>query len=128
MLAKIIDGKALAAAVRASLLSRIAALAARGVRPGLAAIFAGEDAASQVYVRNKTRACEETGLHSEVHRFPASVAESALLEHIARLNADRSVHGILDSSAIAQIGNPLNLQLFLSTFHLASFLLFVAVW
>ena len=95
MPAKIIDGKALAAAVRASLLSRIAALAARGVRPGLAAILAGDDPASQVYVRNKTRACEETGLHSEVHRFPASVAESALLEHIARLNADRSVHGIL---------------------------------
>ena len=95
MPAKIIDGKALAAAVRASLLSRIAALAARGVRPGLAAILAGDDPASQVYVRNKTRACEETGLRSEVHRFPASVAESALLEHIARLNADRSVHGIL---------------------------------
>ena len=95
MLAKILDGKALAAAVRASLKSRIDALAARGVRPGLAAIFAGEDAASQVYVRNKTRACEETGLRSEVHRFPASVAESALLEHIARLNADRSVHGIV---------------------------------
>ena len=95
MPAKIIDGKALAAAVRASLISRIAALAARGVRPGLAAILAGDDPASQVYVRNKTRACEETGLHSEVHRFPASVAESALLEHIARLNADRSVHGIV---------------------------------
>ena len=95
MLAKILDGKALAAAVRASLKSRIDALATRGVRPGLAAILAGDDPASQVYVRNKTRACEETGLQSEVHRFPASVAESALLEHIARLNADHSVHGIV---------------------------------
>ena len=55
MPAKIIDGKALAAAVRASLISRIAALAARGVRPGLAAILAGDDPASQVYVRNKTQ-------------------------------------------------------------------------
>ena len=95
MAATIIDGKSLAAAVRASLKSRIAALAERGVRPGLAAILAGDDPASRVYVRNKARACEETGVHSEVHRFPDDVPETALLERLAQLNADPRVHGIL---------------------------------
>ena len=95
MLAKIIDGKSLAAATRASLKSRIDALAARGLRPGLAAIIAGADPASRVYVRNKVRACEETGVRSEVHEFPADVSEGALLERLAQLNADPRVHGIL---------------------------------
>jgi len=95
MLAKIIDGKSLAAAVRASQKSAIDALAARGVRPGLAAILAGDDPASRVYVRNKARACEETGVRSEVHAFPDDVTEAALLERVAQLNADPLVHGIL---------------------------------
>jgi methylenetetrahydrofolate dehydrogenase (NADP+)/methenyltetrahydrofolate cyclohydrolase len=95
MPATLIDGKAVAAAVRAEAKSRAAALVARGVRPGLAAVLAGADPASRVYVRNKVRACEETGLHSEVHEFPAPVAESALLECVARLNADPRIHGIL---------------------------------
>ena len=95
MLAKIIDGKSLAAATRASLKSRVDALAARGLRPGLAAILAGADPASRVYVRNKVRACEETGVRSEVHEFPADVSEGALLERLAQLNADPRVHGIL---------------------------------
>jgi methylenetetrahydrofolate dehydrogenase (NADP+)/methenyltetrahydrofolate cyclohydrolase len=95
MLAKIIDGKSLAAAERAALKDRIAALAARGVRPGLAAILAGDDPASHVYVRNKARACEETGVRSEVHALAADISESALLERIAQLNAAREVHGIV---------------------------------
>ena len=95
MPATLIDGKSLAAAVRASLKDRIDALALRGTRPGLAAILAGDDPASRVYVRNKSRACEETGLRSEVHEFPADVSEGALLERIARLNAARAVHGIV---------------------------------
>jgi len=95
MAAILIDGKSLAATVRASLKNRIDALAKHGVRPGLAAILAGSDPASRVYVRNKARACEEVGLHSEIHEFPQDVAESALLECIAKLNAQRSVHGIL---------------------------------
>ena len=95
MLAKIIDGKSLAAALRASLKSRIDALAARGVRPGLAAILAGDDPASRVYVRNKARACEDTGVRSEIHALPENVSERALLERIAQLNADRAVHGVL---------------------------------
>ena len=95
MPARLIDGKSLAASVRASLKSAIETLAARGARPGLAAILAGDDPASRVYVRNKSRACEETGVRSEVHEFPQQVAESALLECVARLNADPRVHGIL---------------------------------
>jgi len=95
MPAKLIDGKSLAAAVRASLESRISALAARGVRPGLAAILAGDDPASRVYVRNKARACEESGLHSEIHQLPQDLSASELLERIDRLNAQRLVHGIV---------------------------------
>ena len=95
MPATLIDGKSLAAAERAALKSRIDALAGRGVRPGLAAILAGDDPASRVYVRNKARACEESGLHSEVHALAADIPERALLERIARLNAARAVHGIV---------------------------------
>ena len=95
MLAKIIDGKSLAAALRATLKSRIDALAARGVRPGLAAILAGDDPASRVYVRNKARACDDIGVRSEIHELPENVSERELLERIARLNADRAVHGVL---------------------------------
>jgi methylenetetrahydrofolate dehydrogenase (NADP+)/methenyltetrahydrofolate cyclohydrolase len=81
--------------VRASQKKAIESLAARGARPGLAAILTGNDPASRVYVRNKARACEETGMRSEIHEFPEGASESALLECIARLNADRAVHGIL---------------------------------
>jgi methylenetetrahydrofolate dehydrogenase (NADP+)/methenyltetrahydrofolate cyclohydrolase len=95
MPARLIDGKALAAELRAALRPAVAALAARGVRPGLAAVLAGDDAASQVYVRNKTRACEEVGVRSELHRFGADVSEARLLECIAALNRDAAVHGVL---------------------------------
>jgi methylenetetrahydrofolate dehydrogenase (NADP+) / methenyltetrahydrofolate cyclohydrolase len=95
MPAKLIDGKAVAASVRAALEPRVKALAARGVKPGLAAILAGADPASRIYVRNKVRACGETGVRSEVHEFPEPVAEAELLQRIAVLNLDKSVHGIL---------------------------------
>jgi len=95
MAAKIIDGKSLAAQLRHSLKTAVAALVARGVRPGLAAILAGDDPASRVYVRNKARACDDTGVHSEIHELPENVSERTLLERIARLNADRAVHGVL---------------------------------
>ena len=95
MLAKIIDGKSLAAALRAAQKNAVESLARRGVRPGLAAILVGNDPASRIFVRNKARACEETGVHSEIHEFPDDVAETALLERVAQLNADRRVHGIL---------------------------------
>ena len=95
MAARIIDGKALAAELRAALKPAVAALAARGARPGLAAIVVGGDAASGVYVRNKIRACEETGVRSEAHELPAQASEQAILERVAALNADARVHGIL---------------------------------
>ena len=95
MTARLIDGKALAAEVRAALRPAVGALAARGARPGLAAIVAGDDPASRVYVRNKVRACEEVGVRSELHEFPADVAERALLECVAGLNRDPALHGIL---------------------------------
>ena len=95
MPATLIDGKLLATALRASQKTAIESLAARGMRPGLAAILAGDDPASRVYVRNKARACEETGVRSEIHEFPQQVSEGALIACIERLNADRAVHGIL---------------------------------
>jgi methylenetetrahydrofolate dehydrogenase (NADP+)/methenyltetrahydrofolate cyclohydrolase len=95
MAARILDGKALAAAVRASVKETVARLAARGIRPGLAVILAGDNPASAVYVRNKVRACEETGVRSEVHRYGGDVTERALLDRIAALNSDPAVHGIL---------------------------------
>lgn len=95
MSATLIDGKSLAATVRAEQKNAIASLAARGVQPGLAAILAGNDPASRVYVRNKARACGDSGVRSEVHEFPEQVSEAALLECVARLNADPRVHGIV---------------------------------
>ena len=95
MVARILDGKALAASIRADLKQKVAALEQRGVRPGLAVILAGEDAASRVYVRNKVLASEQTGVRSELCEFPSSVSESELLDRVAALNADPAVHGIL---------------------------------
>jgi len=95
MAARILDGKALAASIRADLRQNVTALAQRGIRPGLAVILAGEDAASRVYVRNKVLASEQTGVRSELCEFASSVTESELLDRVAALNADPAVHGIL---------------------------------
>lgn len=95
MAARILDGKSLAAQLRAGAKERVAHLAQRGIRPGLAVILAGEDPASQVYVRNKMRACEETGIRSIRCEFPSTVTESALIERVRALNSDSAVHGIL---------------------------------
>jgi methylenetetrahydrofolate dehydrogenase (NADP+)/methenyltetrahydrofolate cyclohydrolase len=81
--------------LRDALKPAVAALAARGARPGLAALVVGDDAASRVYVRNKIRACEQTGVRSESHELPAQASEQAILERVAALNADARVHGIL---------------------------------
>src|SRR5690349_2210992 len=95
MAARILDGKSLAAEIRAAVKQRVAALAQRGMRPGVAVVLVGDSPASRIYVRNKTRACEETGFHSRQVDLPESVAESALLAEIERLNADPQIHGIL---------------------------------
>ena len=95
MTAKIIDGKSLAAATRAALKQKVDALVQRGVRPGLTVIIAGDDPASKVYVRNKALAAKEIGVRSEVLEYAGDVSESELLDRVARLNANREVHGIL---------------------------------
>ena len=95
MTAKLIDGKAIAQQVRMEWKERAAALTRRGATPGLAVIIIGDNPASQVYVRHKTRACAEVGIHSEVHVFAADVAEATVLEKIAALNIDPRIHGIL---------------------------------
>ncbi|MBN2308558.1 MAG: bifunctional methylenetetrahydrofolate dehydrogenase/methenyltetrahydrofolate cyclohydrolase FolD [Candidatus Hydrogenedentes bacterium] len=98
--AKIIDGKKIAAAIRAELKVEVAALKKRGIHPGLAVILVGDDPASQVYVRTKERACEEVGLASFVHRLPANATERRVLSLVARLNADKRVHGLLVQSPL----------------------------
>lgn len=91
-----IDGKAISAAIRAEIKEECAAFVAeRGYAPGLSVVIVGEDPASQVYVRNKARACEEVGFTSHVYALPASTTEEELLALVDRLNADPSVHGIL---------------------------------
>jgi methylenetetrahydrofolate dehydrogenase (NADP+)/methenyltetrahydrofolate cyclohydrolase len=95
MAAQILDGKSLAAQVRAGVKQQTARLAQRGIHPGLAVILAGEDPASQVYVRNKVRACEETGVRSSLLRFDGNVSQAALLDAVGRLNEDPAIHGIL---------------------------------
>jgi methylenetetrahydrofolate dehydrogenase (NADP+)/methenyltetrahydrofolate cyclohydrolase len=95
MSANILDGKALAAQVRAGVKSKVAAMAQRGTTPGLAVILAGDDPASKVYVRNKTRACEEVGVRSQQIDYPAAVTQEELMGRIRKLNVDPAVHGIL---------------------------------
>jgi len=93
--AKVLDGKALAARLRGGLATDVQRLVARGVVPGLAVVLVGEDAASQVYVRNKTKACHEAGVRTFDHRLPAATSEADLLELVARLNGDVNVDGLL---------------------------------
>ncbi len=81
--------------MRADLQKEIRALAARGVRPGLAAVLVGNNPASATYVRMKGKACEEAGLHHETIRMPPDTSEADLLALIDRLNADPKIHGIL---------------------------------
>jgi methylenetetrahydrofolate dehydrogenase (NADP+)/methenyltetrahydrofolate cyclohydrolase len=95
MSATIIDGKAFAAGLRARIAEATARLAEKGVTPGLAVVLVGEDAASQVYVRNKARQTVEAGMRSFDHSLPASTTEEELLALVGRLNADPEVDGIL---------------------------------
>jgi len=95
MTAQRIDGNALSQILRADVTKRATALKAKGITPGLAVILVGENPASQVYVRNKVKACEDSGLHSILEKHPASLTEAALLNRIKALNQDTSIHGIL---------------------------------
>jgi methylenetetrahydrofolate dehydrogenase (NADP+)/methenyltetrahydrofolate cyclohydrolase len=94
--ARLIDGKAFAVALRARVGKGVAELlATKGIKPGLATVLVGDDAASQVYVKSKGRVAAELGMASFDHRLPATTGEAELLELIATLNGDPSVHGIL---------------------------------
>jgi methylenetetrahydrofolate dehydrogenase (NADP+)/methenyltetrahydrofolate cyclohydrolase len=95
MTAQIIDGKALSAQVRTEVTQRVAALKAQGVTPGLAVILVGDNPASQVYVRNKVKACTDCGMHSVLEKYGADMTEAALLARVQALNADAGIHGIL---------------------------------
>ena len=95
MTAQLIDGNALSRQLRADVTARVTALKANGITPGLAVILVGENAASQVYVRNKVKACEDTGMHSVLERWPATMTEAELLARVDALNADTTIHGIL---------------------------------
>ena len=90
-----IDGIALSRQLREDITRRAASLAARQVQPGLAVILVGEDPASQVYVRNKIKACQEAGFHSVFEKYDVDLAQDALLARIHALNADPAIHGIL---------------------------------
>lgn len=95
MTAQLIDGNALSKQLRGDVAKRAAALKARGITPGLAVVLVGDNPASQVYVRNKVKACEDSGLHSVLEKYEASMTEAQLLARIEALNNDPSIHGIL---------------------------------
>lgn len=103
---QIIDGVALSAKLRADVATRVLALKARGVTPGLAVILVGEDPASAVYVRNKVKGCLDTGVRSVFEKYEATLSEADLLARIAALNADPSIHGILVQMPIPKHINP----------------------
>ena len=95
MTAQLIDGNALSRQLRESVAQRVAALKTQGITPGLAVVLVGDNPASQVYVRNKVKACEDTGMHSVLEKYDASMTETELLARIEALNDDPSIHGIL---------------------------------
>jgi len=95
MSATLMDGVAVSRAIRAQWKERAEGLTKQGVTPGLAVILVGDSPASQVYVRNKVKACGDMGLHSELHQFPADVSEQTVLARIAKLNGNPKIHGIL---------------------------------
>jgi methylenetetrahydrofolate dehydrogenase (NADP+) / methenyltetrahydrofolate cyclohydrolase len=95
MTAQRIDGNALSQKLRIQITERAAALKAKGITPGLAVVLVGDNPASQVYVRNKVKACQDCGLHSLLEKYPEDMTEKVLLERIDKLNQDPSIHGIL---------------------------------
>jgi methylenetetrahydrofolate dehydrogenase (NADP+)/methenyltetrahydrofolate cyclohydrolase len=106
MSAQLIDGVKLSQQLRADIAQRAAALAAAGKQPGLAVIIVGEDPASQVYVRNKVKACNDVGFHSVLEKYEADLLESDLLARIDALNNDPKIHGILVQMPLPRHINP----------------------
>ena len=100
-MATIIDGKAVSAKIREEIKAESAAFEKEtGIKPGLAVIIVGEDPASQIYVRNKGKACEEVGFYSEIHRLPEETTKEQLLELVHNLNKNDKIHGILVQSPL----------------------------
>jgi methylenetetrahydrofolate dehydrogenase (NADP+) / methenyltetrahydrofolate cyclohydrolase len=95
MTAQLIDGNALSKQLRGEVAQRAAALTAKGLKPGLAVVLVGDNPASQVYVRNKVKACEDAGFHSVLEKYDATLSEADLLARVEALNNDPSIHGIL---------------------------------
>ena len=95
MTAQLIDGNALSRQLRAQVAQRTSALKARGITPGLAVVLVGDNPASQVYVRNKVKACEDVGFHSVLEKYDATLTEEQLLARVAALNNDPAIQGIL---------------------------------
>jgi methylenetetrahydrofolate dehydrogenase (NADP+)/methenyltetrahydrofolate cyclohydrolase len=95
MTAQLIDGNALSRQLRTEVAQRAAALRARGIIPGLAVVLVGKNPASEVYVRNKVKACQDNGLHSVLERYPPELTEADLLARVDALNKDPAIHGIL---------------------------------
>jgi methylenetetrahydrofolate dehydrogenase (NADP+)/methenyltetrahydrofolate cyclohydrolase len=117
MTARLLDGKALAQTMQAEIAAMTAEFAqAHATKPGLAAVLVGENPASRIYVRNKRKACDKTGIASWLHQLPGATSQRELLDLINRLNADPAVHGILvqlplppqiDESAVLDAVTPL---------------------
>mgnify|MGYP005778716253 CR=1 FL=1 len=99
-MAKLIDGKAVSASVRAQVAQEVAAMKEKGVTPGLAVVIVGDDPASRTYVNNKKKACAETGIYSEEYALPASTTQEELLELVRTLNEKPDIHGILVQSPL----------------------------
>ena len=95
MTARVLDGAALGKVIRQEVTDEVAALKQKGITPGLAVVLVGENPASEVYVRNKGRACTEAGMHSVTVKLPATISEVELLATVDQLNHDHSIHGIL---------------------------------
>jgi len=95
MTAQLIDGNALSAQLRGDVARRAQALRAQGITPGLAVVLVGDNPASQVYVRNKVKACQDNGLHSVLEKYDSSMTEEQLLARVESLNQDPKIHGIL---------------------------------
>src|SRR5574337_356269 len=126
MTAQLIDGNALSRQLRAQVAERTQALKARGITPGLAVVLVGDNPASQVYVRNKVKACEDVGFHSVLEKYDASMTEAELLARVQALNNDPSIQGILvqlplpkhiDDHKVIEASSPLK---YVDGFHVAS--------
>jgi len=106
MTAQLIAGTSISTKIRAEVAQRAAALSARGHQPGLAVVLVGDDPASQVYVRNKVKACHDAGVHSVFEKYDAALTEAELLARVAALNADPRIHGILVQMPLPPHINP----------------------